>query len=71
MTNKEIIKQKDYFREITWNHLSNCLKAFENGEVMSASVWSAVFVESILKDLLSVLLNVNVNTEKISALTSR
>ncbi|MGN0292414.1 MAG: hypothetical protein ACI4D3_00250 [Lachnospiraceae bacterium] len=71
MTYKEIIKQKDYFQEITWKHLSNCLKAFENRELLSASIWSAVFVESILKDILGVLLNVNVNTEEISSLISR
>lgn len=67
MTYKEIIKKRD----ITWIHLSNCLKAFENRELLSASIWSAVFVESILKDILTVLLNVNVSTEEISALIAR
>ena len=71
MTYKEIIKKKDYFQDITWIHLSNCLKAFENRELLSASIWSAVFVESILKDVLSVLLNVNVSTEEISSLIAR
>ena len=67
----EIIKKKDYFQDITWIHLSNCLKAFENRELLSASIWSAVFVESMLKDILTVLLNVNVSTEEISSLIAR
>lgn len=71
MTYKEIIKKKDYFQGITWIHLSNCLKAFENREFLSASVWAAVFVESILKDILTLLLNVNINTEEISSLIAR
>lgn len=71
MTYKEIIKKKDYFQDITWIHLSNCLKAFENRELLSASIWSAVFVESMLKDILSILLNVNVRTEEISSLIAR
>ena len=71
MTYKEIIKKRDYFQDITWIHLSNCLKAFENRELLSASIWSAVFVESILKDILTVLLNVNVSTDEISALIAR
>lgn len=71
MTYKEIIKKKNYFQDITWIHLSNCLKAFENRELLSASIWSAVFVESMLKDILSVLLNVNVSTEEISSLIAR
>lgn len=71
MTYKEIIKKRDYFQDITWIHLSNCLKAFENRELLSASIWSAVFVESILKDILTVLLNVNVSTEEISSLIAR
>lgn len=71
MTYKEIIKKKDYFQDITWIHLSNCLKAFENRELLSASIWSAVFVESMLKDVLSVLLSVNVSTEEISSLIAR
>lgn len=71
MIYKDIIKQKEYFQEITWNHLSNCLKAFENRELLAASVWSAVFVESLLKDILGVILNINVNTEEISTLIAR
>jgi HEPN domain-containing protein len=71
MTYKEIIKKKAYFRNITWIHLSNCLKAFENRELLSASIWAAVFVESILKDMLTELLGINVSMEEISALISR
>ena len=71
MTYKEIIKKRDYFQDITWIHLSNCLKAFENRELLSASIWSSVFVESILKDILTVLLKVNVSTEEISSLIAR
>lgn len=71
MTYKEIVKKKEYFQNITWIHLSNCLKAFENRELLSASIWSAVFVESMLKDILSVLLNVNISTEEISSLIAR
>lgn len=71
MTYKEIAKKKNYFREITWIHLSNCLKAFENRELLSASILSAVFVESILKDILMMLLNVNISTEEINSLIAR
>ena len=71
MIYKEIIKKRDYFQDITWIHLSNCLKAFENRELLSASIWSSVFVESILKDILTVLLKVNVSTEEISSLIAR
>lgn len=71
MTYKEIIKKKDYFQEITWIHLSNCIKAFENRELLSASIWSAVFVESMLKDILAVLIKVSVSTEEISSLIAR
>lgn len=71
MTYKEIIKKRDYFQDITWIHLSNCLKAFENRELLSASIWSSVFVESILKDILTVLFKVNVSTEEISSLIAR
>ncbi len=51
--------------------LSNNLKAFENRKLLSASIWSAVFMESILKDILTVLFNVNVSTEEISSLIAR
>lgn len=46
-------------------------ESFENRELLSASIWSAVFVESMLKDILSILLNVNVRTEEISSLIAR
>lgn len=49
---QDIVKKRDYFKEITWRHLSNCLKSFEDREHLSAAIWSAVFVESILKDYL-------------------
>lgn len=71
MQYKEIIKNKDNFCKITWIHLANCFKAFEKRELLSASIWSAVFVESLLKDILSVLLNVNVSNEEISSLITR
>lgn len=48
----EIVEKREYFKEITWRHLSNCLKSLEAREYMSAAIWSAVFVESILKDYL-------------------
>ncbi len=41
MTYKEIIHKKDFFQGITWKHLSNCLKSFENRELMSVSIWAA------------------------------
>lgn len=49
---EQIVKKRDCFKEITWRHLSNCLKSFEDKEHLSAAIWSAVFVESILKDYL-------------------
>ena len=52
MTIEQIVKKRDYFKEITWRHLSNCLKSFEDREYLSAAIWSAVFVESVLKDYL-------------------
>lgn len=52
MTIDQIVKKRNYFKEITWRHLGNCLKSFEDREYLSAAIWSAVFVESILKDYL-------------------
>lgn len=52
MTIEQVVKNRDSFKEITWRHLSNCLKSFEEREYLSAAIWSAVFVESILKDYL-------------------
>lgn len=52
MTIEQIVKKRECFKEITWRHLSNCLKSLEDREYMSAAIWSAVFVESILKDYL-------------------
>lgn len=52
MTIEQIVKKRGCFKEITWRHLSNCLKCFEDREYLSAAIWSAVFVESVLKDYL-------------------
>lgn len=52
MTIEQIVKKRECFKEITWRHLSNCLKSFEDREYLSAAIWSAVFVESVLKDYL-------------------
>ena len=52
MTKEQIVKNRDCFKEITWRHLSNFFRSFEGGEYLSAAIWSAVFVESILKDFL-------------------
>lgn len=52
MTIETIIQQREYFQKITWKHLSNCLKSFEEKEYLSVAIWAAVFVESILKDYL-------------------
>lgn len=52
MTIEQIIQKRDYFREITWRHLSSCFRSFEGKEYLSAAIWSAVFVESVLKDVL-------------------
>lgn len=52
MTIEQIVKKRACFKEITWRHLSNCLKSFEDREYLSAAIWSAVFVESVLKDYL-------------------
>lgn len=49
MTIEQIVKKRDCFKEITWRHLSNCLKSFEDREYLSAAIWSAVFVESCLR----------------------
>lgn len=71
LTYKEIASKKEYFQDITWTHLSHCMKAFENRELLSASIWSSVFVESILKDILSVLITINISTEEINSLIVR
>ncbi len=52
MTIEQIVKKRDHFKEITWRHLSSCLKCLEDREYLSAAIWSAVFVESVLKDYL-------------------
>ena len=52
MTIEQIVKKRDHFKEITWRHLSSCLKCLEDREYLSAAIWSAVFVESVLKDFL-------------------
>ena len=49
------IEHKEWFCEITWVHFSNCIKAYENGELLSSAIFAAVFAESILKDILDVL----------------
>lgn len=49
---EQIIQKRDCFKEITWRHLANCLRSFEEKEYLSAAIWSAVFTESVLKDFL-------------------
>ena len=71
MTSTDILSYKEYFSEITWIHLSNCIKALETKEFLSASIWSAVFVESILKDILGIVINNSSSTEEINSLISR
>ncbi len=46
------LEKKSYFRQITWRHLSNCIRSYEEGEYLSTAIWAAVLVESILKDFL-------------------
>lgn len=49
---EKLIKQRDHFTELTWRHLCSCLKSFEECEYLSSAIWAAVFVESLLKDIL-------------------
>ena len=48
----EVIQNKNYFTELTFRHLTTCLKAHAGGEFFSASVWASVFIEALLKDIL-------------------
>lgn len=48
----DVSKMRDYFAELTFRHLSYCIKAFDMGEFFSSTVWAAVFVEALLKDML-------------------
>lgn len=68
MASKDILTCKDRFRDITWTHLSKCIKVFEKGELLSASIWACVFVESILKDILGILLEQNFSDDDLGAL---
>ena len=68
MTHAEVIEKKDYFRDITWHHLSNCISAFESKELLSAAVLASVFVESLLKDILNLLLKKDFNDSELYAL---
>ena len=71
MTYKDITSKKDCFCGITWHHLSNCLKAFEGQEALSASIWAAVFVESLLKDILGLITSADVSSDELSSLITR
>lgn len=71
MTIEQIVKKRDYFKEITWRHLSNCLRSFEEHEYLSAAIWSAVFVESILKDYLREFGEKNKERDELDSLVKR
>lgn len=71
MTIEQIVKKRDYFKEITWRYLSNCLRSFEEHEYLSAAIWSAVFVESILKDYLREFGEKNKERDELDSLVKR
>lgn len=53
MDSKFIVHSEDYFLKQTLQHYHMGLQAFNNGEYLSAVVWGAVFIEALLKDILS------------------
>ncbi len=63
----EIIEKKNYFTELTFRHLSSGLKAFDSAEYLSSAIWSAVFVEALLKDMLFEL-DGNIHSEELNSL---
>ncbi len=63
----EVIQKKNYFSDLTFRHLTTCLKAYAGGEFFSASVWASVFIEALLKDILKEVDGGN-HTEELSLL---
>ena len=48
---KQLAGKKTYFLPVTWTYLSNGMNAYEQADYLSASIFFAVFTESILKDI--------------------
>lgn len=63
MDKSELTQSKSYFNEMTYQHLTYCLKSYDKGELFSSAVWAAVFVEAILKDILHQIDGKNHNEE--------
>ena len=59
----EITEKKDYFEELTFRHLTVCLKSYDAGELFSSAIWGAVFSEALLKDILLELTGKNIDNE--------
>ena len=48
---KQLAGKKTYFLPVTWTYLSNGMNAYEQADYLSASIFFAVFTESVLKDI--------------------
>lgn len=46
-----VFSSEHSFRELTFQYLTSCMKAYENKEMLSTVVMGAVFTESLLKDI--------------------
>ena len=68
---KEIASKKRLFRNVTWTYLTNCINAYDTNEKLAGSIWSSVFLESLLKDILGIILGSNIVNEEMNALISR
>lgn len=51
MDKAKVFDSEYSFRELTFQYLTSCMKAYENKEMLSTVVMGAVFVESLLKDI--------------------
>lgn len=66
-----IIQKRPYFKESSWRSLSNCFKSFEEKEYLSVVIWSAIFVESLLKDFLREIGDNNRDRDEMDSLIKR
>lgn len=51
MDRADVFNSELSFRELTFQYLTSCMKAYENKEMLSTVVMGAVFSEAILKDI--------------------
>lgn len=51
MDKLSIFNSEHSFKELTFQYLTSCMKAYENKEMLSTVVMGAVFTESLLKDI--------------------